>query len=546
MTRLNTRGVLRPAAVMKTEKIPSGRTRQGAPGYAREKKTELFLRATTVFAGEGHYYEDAKTADDRVVQLARELACEDWEWTARFLLWLRTGGNIRTLAIMLAVEAALAHPQSEFCEGMLTPRQVVAGVLQRADEPAEALSYYKSTYGKTPSGGIARGIADAATRLYTPSGVLRWDKPDRMRFADVIELAHPVAGSQEQGILFRYLLDERHHPGTAEVLPGAIGARRRLSLLAPQMRHARAAIALDDPDSAESRDIRDAACGQWEWVMSWLGEGASTPGSLTQRQRWELIIPSMGYMALLRNLRNFEQAGVRDVQQICDRISDPAQVARSRQFPFRFLSAHLNTGGAQWLPALEAALTLSTANIPVLDGFTHILADCSGSMQSPLSRSQGNSVSPSREQAALLFALALAIRNAGHSELYLFANNSCGPIGFRPGASVLRAIGEAANIGCQLGGGTEMEKNIRLTFDPSKHTRSVIITDEQAHWGGGADVTRSIPEKIPVYMFNLAGYGHGATAYGTNRVGLGGLTDASFGIMQRYEAARAGLWPWQS
>jgi hypothetical protein len=568
VTRLNkgSRLVTQPMA---TEKTPTGLTHESAPGFERDARTELFLRATTVFAGEGQFYEDAKTADARAVELIRQLAVTDWAWVAGFLPWLRSAGNIRTSSLMLAVEAAKARAGAGIHGGKpLTTRQVVDAVLQRGDEPTEMVQYYLRTYGKSPSGAIARGISDAMTRLWGERAVIRYDKPDRpMRFADAIELAHPrpkTAGLENdwQSALFKHLLDERHHE-VQEVSPllRGITARKALSGLSPKERHALAAIALDHPGSDPAWMIRRAAAGQWEWVISWLGEGAKAAkdwSPLTERQRWGLVIPQMGYMALIRNLRNFEQAGVGKslVSKICDRIADPKQVAESRQFPYRFLSAHLNTKGAQWLGALEQATSYSTGNIPSLDGMTHVLVDCSGSMDwltetdkkrrsKLLIAGETPPEYPTRAQIALLFAFALAARNPGKTEIFLFALQGYGPIHVQQGASILRAVSEAQQIGHRLGGGTQLEQNLRLTFDPGKHTRSVILTDEQAFPHGRADAAWMIPEKTPLYVWDVAGYQRGAVSYGPNKVGLGGLTDASFTLMQRYESSKTGLWPWQ-
>ncbi len=571
MTKLNkgSRLVTQPMA---TEKIPSGRTHEGAPGFERDARTELSLRATTVFAGEGQHYEKGKAADARSVELARKLAVDDWGWVAGFLPWLRSEGNIRTSSVMLACEAAQARAEANVrahwgaTKGFhdpepLTTRQVVNAVLQRGDEPTEAIQHCLRTFGKIPVT-VKRGAADAMIRLWGERAVIRYDKPDRpMRFADAIELVHPDPKADWQSALFRYLLDERHHGNgevTSEILP-AIFFRRELSKMPPQERHAFAAVALEVPDSPAAEQIQRAAAGQWEWVKSWLGERPGKwAGYLSDRMIWELVIPQMGYMALIRNLRNFEQAGVKpeQVKAICDRIADPKQVAESRQFPYRFLSAHLNTKGAQWLGALETALSYSTGNVPSLDGMTHILVDCSGSMDwlTDEDKERRNKLLfagktppeyPTRAQQALLFAFALAARNPGKTEVFLFAIQSYGPIHVQQGASVLRAVSEAQHIGRGLGGGTQLEQNLRLTFDPHKHTRSVILTDEQAFPHGRADAAWMIPETIPLYVWNVAGYTHGAVSYGPNKVGLGGLTDASFMLMQRYESSKTGLWPWQ-
>ena len=74
----------------------------------------------------------------------------------------------------------------------------------------------------------------------------------------------------------------------------------------------------------------------------------------------------MGYMALLRNLRNFDQAGVSDAvaAQVAARLADPAQVARSRQLPMRFLSAYRARPSLRWAYPLEQALGLASATFP--------------------------------------------------------------------------------------------------------------------------------------------------------------------------------------
>src|ERR1700744_5125185 len=103
MTKLNQAG--RPASPLKGAAAPTGKTHEGAAGYERTPETELFMRATTVFAGEGQFYEEGRVADDRAIELVRQLAVDNWPWTAGFLLWLRNAGNIRTYSLMLAAHA---------------------------------------------------------------------------------------------------------------------------------------------------------------------------------------------------------------------------------------------------------------------------------------------------------------------------------------------------------------------------------------------------------------------------------------------------------
>ena len=58
----------------------------------------------------------------------------------------------------------------------------------------------------------------------------------------------------------------------------------------------------------------------------------------------------------------------------------PAEVARSRQFPFRYLAAYRHAPSLRWSYPLEQALGHSLANVPALPGRTLVLVDRSGSM----------------------------------------------------------------------------------------------------------------------------------------------------------------------
>ena len=119
-----------------TEAVPSGRTHEGGTGYARDARSELFLRATASFAGEDSFYEDAAARDDRIRELVSGLATsqDGFGWLQGFLPWLRDGGNIRSASVVLAAEAVRARLAAGLDGGN---RQLVGSVLRRADEPGE-------------------------------------------------------------------------------------------------------------------------------------------------------------------------------------------------------------------------------------------------------------------------------------------------------------------------------------------------------------------------------------------------------------------------
>ncbi|MET8959388.1 TROVE domain-containing protein [Streptomyces sp. NPDC004074] len=525
MARFNTRA----ARPQPTSRVTSTgrvlRTYEGGRGHERDPRSELFLLALSNFVAQRTFYETGADRDDRFAALVRRLAVTDPSWTAGLLGWLRGEGNLRTASVVGAAEYVKARLDAGATEGPAN-RQVVSRVLQRPDEPGELLAYWTSTYGRNVPKPVKRGLADAVQRLYHGKALLKYDTASRgYRFGDVLNLVHaaPHPDKPWQGELFRYALDRRHNPDTA--LPPAsnavLTAHRELTAIPVEQRRA----VVTAPGGAE----RLAAAGMtWEALAGWL------QGPM-DRAAWEAVIPSMGTMALVRNLRNFDEAGVSDevAAQVAARISDPVEVARSRQFPFRYLAAHRHAPSLRWSYPLEQALGHSLANVPALPGRTLVLVDRSGSMfYSRLSdRSE-----LTRADAAAVFGTALALR-AADADLVEFGTGS-NKVGFRKGESVLKVLGRFGDLG-----GTDTTGAVRRHC--SGHDRVLIVTDEQYAPGRHGDPTEQVPSHVPVYTWNLAGYraGHGPSGRG-NRHTFGGLTDGAFRMVSLIERGSDGRWPW--
>ncbi|MFF4850118.1 TROVE domain-containing protein [Streptomyces sp. NPDC001194] len=497
---------------------------QGGRGHVRDARSELFLLAVANFVTQRTFYESGEARDDRYSALVRRLAVEDAAWTAGLLGWLRTDGNMRTASLVGAAEYVKARLDAGATGGP-SNRAVVDCVLRRADEPGELLAYWTATYGRSVPKPVKRGIADAVRRLYSAASLLKYDTASKgFRFGDVLNLVHacPDPAKPWQGELFRYALDRRHRPETAQVPEGnrTLLAHRELMELPVEERRA----VVTAPDGAE----RLAAAGMtWEALAGWL-QGPMDAAA------WEAVIPSMGAMALLRNLRNFDQAGVSDAvaAQVAAKVADPEVVARSRQFPFRYLAAYQHAPSLRWAYPLERALGHSLANVPALPGRTLVLVDRSGSMWSPLSdRSQLN-----RADAAAVFGAALALR-AEKADLVQFGTDSK-QVPYGRGESVLKVLERFEDLG-----GTNTSEAVRRHY--KGHDRVLIVTDEQAAYHYGGDPTALVPDEVPVYTWNLAGYrtGHAPSGSG-NRHTFGGLGDAAFRMVSLIEDGRDADWPW--
>lgn len=550
MTRFNIRGA-RPAATSPVATTGERtRTFEGATGHLRDAKSELFLLAITHTVGTDTFYEKADDRDDRFTTLVRRLAVEDPAWTAGLLAWLRGEGNMRTAALVgaaefvhacLQAEKTATTPQPVAVDGAVphSNRAVVASVLQRADEPGELLGYWTTRYGRRIPKPVKRGIEDAIGRLYTEKALLKYDTASKgFRFGDVIELVHPAPRALWQGDLFKHAIDRRHNRG--EEPPLSLPLLRTRAALAEWPLEKRRRL-LVSPDAA---DTLAHAGMTWESLAGWL------QGPL-DKAAWEAVIPSMGLMALARNLRNFDEAGVSDevAAVVAARFADPEQVRASRMFPFRWWAAYKAAPSLRWAHALEQAVGHSLANVPALKGRTLILVDRSPSMFPGYGYSTPNRSDITLAEQAAVFGSALAAR-AEHPTLVEFGQTSR-EMAVPKGGSVLRMVEKFGQIG-----GTDIPSAVKKHFGP--HDRVVIVTDEQTrpgwlpsncHGYGGMRETQIddlIPKTVPVYMWNMAGYKPGSMpSGGSNRHALGGLSDAAFRMIPLLDAGRDARWPWE-
>lgn len=512
--------------------VPDVRNHEGAPAFSRDAEAALFLLAASNFVTEATFYEQAGARDARFEALVHQVTVEDPKWVVRFGPYLRNTMHMRSASIVLAAEYVKA--------GGPEGRALVNAVLQRPDEPGEMLAYWQSRHGRKVPQPIKRGVADAARRLYSERAVLKWDGSGRpWRFADVIERTHPKPTAPWQSTLFRYLLDQRHHGdgtiiemGDAPVILAMIEADRRL-------------LALPE---AQRRDMIgspmwEQAGWSWERLAGWL------PGGM-DAQAWEAMIPHMGYMALLRNLRNFDQAGISDAFSalVTMKLTDVGEVAKSKQFPYRFFSAYKAVPGLRWAYALERAMGLSLTNVPALRGRTAVMIDVSGSMTHesfigqfhPGWRKRNPSTLP--WELAAIFGVALGLR-AEAANVFVYSTQA-NLLPIPPGEAIVRIVEQIPHLPAFQGGTQTLPLADAIVRETGPYDRLVILTDEQ-HFGATAGQTAALAQVPRIYTFNMAGYAAGQLPTGEGgRFTFGGLTDAAFDLLPALEGGLTdGHWP---
>lgn len=520
--------------------IPDTTTGNGAPGFSYENKSALFLLATNSMFGQDKFYESAKQADDRFVKLVREVAKADPAWTWEFLRWLRHSGNMRTAAVVGSVEAALVtkqanqfKPSTDGWELGGWSRKLAKAGIGRADEVGEAVAYYFSKYPNTQiPKPIKRGLADAMADLFNEYSAMKYGNSDSKEFTPdrLLNRLHPKAKTPGQSDLFGYLVARKY--GEVEIPASLKTLTTRQSLMNLSVDQRRRVLTAPGADQL----LKDAGM-TWEQVAGWL-QGPMDAAA------WQAIIPNMGYFALLRNLRNFDQAGIdnRTAAYVMGKLSSEEEVKKSKIFPFRFLAAHRNVLHSRWASALSMALDASLSNIPTLPGRTLILVDTSGSMNYPFSEHS----EMKRWDAASLFGIALA-KTCDNVDLYSYASGYgkwLMEYKVTKGRDVLSEVDLWQRLGYNIGGGTPTARAVQATY--KGHDRVIILTDEQANYSTSGSVDAPVPKDKHFYTFNLAGYRQAHAPTGRFRHSFGGLTDACFPLMSMIEEGTAGRWPWEA
>jgi hypothetical protein len=547
MAKFNTSGVKAPGPRSPMTTTSTTTNHAGGAGFTRDVRSELYLTAVTNMVGEDTFYETGDKRDDRYAALVRQVAVSDPDWLYRFIGWLRNKANMRSASVVAAAEAVHARLEAGLTDQVLTTpdnmpignKHFIPQAMARADEPGEFLAYWTAMYGRGTTLGlpkpVKRGLELAVQNLFNEYAYAKYGQAgDGYGLARVVDLVHAKPKAPWQGELFEHALNELHKRD--KPIPEHLYMLQERAKFLGMPQAERKAF-LERPGATE---VLSQAGITWEAVSGWLG------GPLTA-SFWESLIPTMGYMALLRNLRNFEKAGIsKSVRKaVQERLADPAQVAKSRQFPFRFLSAYRAVEGDWWNEALSDALDASVGNLPKLRGKTLVLVDTSGSMRSPISQKS----SVSHVDIGGLFGVALA--KAGMDvDLYGFADGVF-QHDLPKGGSILKGIQSFDRKIGSVGHGTETVKSLKAAWNG--HDRVILISDMQAFadygsygWGSRREtgkVTSAVPAEVVMYGLNPSGYRSTALDLSKpNRYEIGGFSDQVFRMMALIEAGNAD-WP---
>lgn len=323
---------------------------EGAKAYSMTPEMELYSAVVTTGLNDVTYEKDI----DRLKRIQKLIQKCDPEFTAKLAVYVRNEMYMRSVPMVLTVELAKIN------SGNSLINKTVQKVIQRADEITELLAYYQMANNRNHtkklnrlSKQIQKGLADSFNR-FDEYQFAKYNRQGEVKLRDALFLVHPKAKDEAQQVIFNKIADNK--------------------LAVPYT---------------------------WETELSLVGQ-LSFKNDAEKKQafklKWEELIDSnrVGYMAMIRNLRNIIEAEVSfaHIEKVCQYLSNANAVANSKQLPFRFLAAYREIKllksryATMVLDALEDAVMYSAQNIKGFNSNTSVVIACdvSGSMQHSISK----------------------------------------------------------------------------------------------------------------------------------------------------------------
>lgn len=445
-------------------------THEGAPAALHVSIEQQLRRSVcSCLLGEDTFYEDGTEISARISELAAQVPPHV---LAALAIETRTKLNLRHAPLWLL--CALAKTGV----GTSLVSETIASTITRADELAELVALYWKN-GKVPlSTQVKKGLALAFCK-FDEYALAKYDRENAIRLRDVLFLSHAKPKDDAQAALWKRLVDNE----------------------------------LKTPDT-------------WEVALS---------GGADKKEAFERLIRErkLGYLALLRNLRNMVQAGVTD--SLIREVIIARRGGAERVLPFRYVAAA--RACPQLEPALDEALCEAIAGLSPLPGRTAVLVDISGSMNDRLSARS--------DMTRVDAAAALAAIIPGNVRMFSFSDRVV-EVPPRRGMAGVDAIMQS-----QPHNGTRLFDAIATINRDVPHDRLIVITDEQAHPAGGVALRLTpwgvryeqsqamiCPDPLGLgYMINVASAKNGV-GYG-KWVHLDGFSEHVLTFIREFEAASA-------
>ena len=491
----------------------NAQNRSGAPAYALGPKHQLAQLAVTGTLSRT-FYATAREQLDDVMALADKV---EPRFLAQAAIYARERGQMKDMPALLLATLSLRDPT------LLTrafPRVIDNGrMLRTFVQIMRSGAAGRKSLGSRPKALVQGWLNQATDRQILNAAV--GQSPS---LADVIRMVHPKPASAARTALYAYLIGK---PYDVALIPQAVRAFEAFKR---------------DPE-APVPDV----------PFQMLTALELTP------QHWAAIAKNAGWQMLRMNLNTFDRQCVfaQDglAEMVAARLRDPAEIARSRVLPYQLMAAYMAASPevpAIVRAALQDAMEIAIANVPVVAGAVVICPDVSGSMGSPVTGARKGATSAVRciDVAALV---ASAMLRANPTAKVLPFENDVVNVAMNPRDTVLTNAATLAAVG---GGGTNCSAPLaRLNAGHMKVDLVVFISDNESWMDakGGRQTTGMMAECMQLKARNrdaklvcidIQPYGTTQAPEREDILNIGGFSDAVFEVIAGFASGKMGPGHW--
>lgn len=480
---------------------------QGGKGYQYDSKTELVSILATGL--DNKYYEKLGERETRLANVIAEVAKTDKVFAAKALVYARTVMGQRTATHFGAVELAKALAGDSLGSKFFSKRarkENKGGIIYRLDDMLEIAACYQARNpGKQLSNAIKKGFK-AALESADEYELAKYQAKGRdLSLVDIVNLVHPKPSEKMKPVFAKLMKGELKQFNTVEDKNTKAGQEVAAKVKAGTITAEQAETELNEAKEANFAEL------------------------IKERK--------IGYLALLRNLRNILKTGVNDdvVKGACELLTDKKLIKQSLVFPHQIdlaLEIMLDEFGASkakpFIKALNDAYELAIPNLTELfpHGKTAVVFDSSGSMSSQIKLANKNQGSEAAIAKAALIAATLA--KGIDADVYHFADSTA-PIKFNPLDSVNTLKNQFLAKQGSVGYGTafgSIFKTIGKDYD-----RVFIISDMQ-----GRDFVEKLAyAHMHVYSVDICGYGTTMFKPGNKIYGIYGYSADIYELIKKVE-----------
>ena len=484
----------------------------GGVAYALSPKHQLAQLAATGCLN-STFYAQAQDQLDTVLSLAQEV---DPVFVAKTAVYARRAGHMKDMPALLAATLAV---RDVALLAKVFPRVVDNGkMLRNFVQMLRSGAVGRKSLGTRPKKLVQQWLLEASEAQLLNASV-----GTTPSLADVVKMVHPKPAEAWRAAWFAWLIDR---PYVLEALPPVTQAFERFKR----------------DRSLEMPNVPFQ-------MLTALELDAQAWAQIAQGGSWQMV---------RQNLNTFARHGVFELpglaEAVAAKLHDPQAVAKARVLPYQLMAAFTASGAE--VPhvvkeALQDAMELALANVPVFEGRVVVCPDVSGSMSSPVTGHRGSATSAVRcIDVAALVAAAVLRRNADARVLPF--ETKVVPLALNPRDSVMTNAAKLAAVG---GGGTSCSAPLALLNKEKAQADLVVLVSDNESWADPARGrgTATMQEwaafkarnpKARMVCIDIQPY---ATTQAQERgdvLNIGGFSDEVFKLLAVYAAGGLGADHW--